>query len=153
MWNSIRNGRATDSLFVYSSPPPPPPKIYAPSVIETFLAGRKSRRSTESYGYKSKDQNLTSGNHIYGIADAAFRNMCNFNEDQAIVICGESGSGKTENTKKCLQYLAAASQSADAELEDRLLFSNPSEWHRRAWRRGEHRGESMEGRYLSPTER
>ncbi|KAG8200588.1 hypothetical protein JTE90_000658 [Oedothorax gibbosus] len=47
--------------------------------------------------------------------------------DQCILISGESGSGKTEASKKLLQYLAAASHHAPSveNVKDRLLLSNP----------------------------
>ena len=45
--------------------------------------------------------------HVYQIGYAAYNGLTANNESQAIIISGESGAGKTEATKKCLQYLAA----------------------------------------------
>ena len=55
--------------------------------------------------------------HVYLVAGAAFRNMVRQNRSQSLVINGESGAGKTETTKKAMQFLAAlaGSQSRDHE--------------------------------------
>uniref|UniRef100_A0A4W4HT87 Myosin-9 n=1 Tax=Electrophorus electricus TaxID=8005 RepID=A0A4W4HT87_ELEEL len=59
--------------------------------------------------------------HIYAITDTAYRSMM-----------GESGAGKTENTKKVIQYLAHVASShktkkdqVRGELEKQLLQANP----------------------------
>uniref|UniRef100_A0A7N8XIM6 Myosin heavy chain 11 n=1 Tax=Mastacembelus armatus TaxID=205130 RepID=A0A7N8XIM6_9TELE len=62
--------------------------------------------------------------HIYSISDNAYRNMMQ----------GKSGAGKTENTKKVIQYLAVVASShkgkkdssaVSGELEKQLLQANP----------------------------
>uniref|UniRef100_A0A3Q3H118 Myosin, heavy chain 11a, smooth muscle n=1 Tax=Kryptolebias marmoratus TaxID=37003 RepID=A0A3Q3H118_KRYMA len=69
--------------------------------------------------------------HIYAIADNAYRNMMQDREDQSILCTGESGAGKTENTKKVIQYLAVVASShkgkkdSSGELEKQLLQANP----------------------------
>ncbi|KAF3852305.1 hypothetical protein F7725_005660 [Dissostichus mawsoni] len=68
--------------------------------------------------------------HIYAITDTAYRSMMQDREDQSILCTGESGAGKTENTKKVIQYLAHVASSfkskkEQGELEKQLLQANP----------------------------
>jgi myosin heavy subunit len=46
------------------------------------------------------------------------------NTNQVIVISGESGAGKTETMKKCLQYLAREAGGVSSNLEQRIMQSN-----------------------------
>lgn len=61
--------------------------------------------------------------HVFAISDAAYSGMREECLDQCILISGESGSGKTEASKKVLQYLAAVSHHSDAveRVKDKLL--------------------------------
>uniref|UniRef100_A0AAY4D8H3 Uncharacterized protein n=1 Tax=Denticeps clupeoides TaxID=299321 RepID=A0AAY4D8H3_9TELE len=68
--------------------------------------------------------------HIYSITDNAYRNM--MQGDNSVWKIGESGAGKTENTKKVIQYLAVVASShkgkkdtSTGELEKQLLQANP----------------------------
>ncbi|XP_067672764.1 myosin heavy chain, non-muscle-like isoform X2 [Haliotis asinina] len=75
--------------------------------------------------------------HVFAIADTAYRSMLQDREDQSILCTGESGAGKTENTKKVIQYLAYVAASnrtqrssvsnlhVPGELENQLLQANP----------------------------
>ncbi len=47
--------------------------------------------------------------HVYLIAGNAYNKLRISNKKQAIVISGESGAGKTENAKYCMNFLAALS--------------------------------------------
>ncbi|XP_048646430.1 myosin-14 isoform X1 [Marmota marmota marmota] len=79
--------------------------------------------------------------HVYAVTEGAYRSMLQDREDQSILCTGESGAGKTENTKKVIQYLAhvasspkgrkepgvpaSASTVSYGELERQLLQANP----------------------------
>lgn len=58
----------------------------------------------QQYRSKRRDENPP---HIFAIAERAWVSMGEERENQSILITGESGAGKTENTKKVIQYLAA----------------------------------------------
>ncbi|PSS37014.1 hypothetical protein PHLCEN_2v1156 [Hermanssonia centrifuga] len=61
------------------------------------------------YRGKRRDENPP---HIFAIAERAWMSMGEERENQSILITGESGAGKTESTKKVIQYLAAIATDA-----------------------------------------
>jgi len=65
--------------------------------------------------------------HVYAVADEAYRCLLNDRRSQSMLVTGESGAGKTENTKKIIQYLAAIAGKSGTEgaLERQLIQANP----------------------------
>ncbi|KAJ8922250.1 hypothetical protein NQ315_004187 [Exocentrus adspersus] len=65
--------------------------------------------------------------HVFAITDTAYRSLKEENREQCILISGESGAGKTEASKKVLQYIAEVTDhKGEVErVKDKLLFSNP----------------------------
>jgi len=103
--------------------------IYTDSVARMFMGKRRNEMPP----------------HLFAVSDEAYRNMLQNRENQSMLITGESGAGKTENTKKVIAYFAAvgASQAEAAEalaakkekketpkekrvtLEDQIVRTNP----------------------------
>lgn len=80
--------------------------------------------------------------HIYALTDLALRSLLEVSENQSILVTGESGAGKTETTKRVIQYLAGVSSTsanpstapkskhkalttASVSLEQQILQANP----------------------------
>ncbi|TDG97145.1 hypothetical protein EPR50_G00222760 [Perca flavescens] len=73
--------------------------------------------------------------HIYSISDNAYQYMLSDRENQSVLITGESGAGKTVNTKRVIQYFASiaavsgkkdAAQEKKGTLEDQIIQANPA---------------------------
>merc|ERR1711962_1734472 len=73
--------------------------------------------------------------HIFAIAEGSYHAMCLKAKNQSILITGESGAGKTENTKKVITYFAFVGSNVGkkpkegekkkASLEDQVVQTNP----------------------------
>jgi len=89
--------------------------IYTGTVVKMYLGKRRNEVPP----------------HLWAITETAYRNMLTNSKDQSMLITGESGAGKTENTKKVISYLAAvaapkkASASKKVSLEDQIVATNP----------------------------
>ncbi|KAI6875648.1 Myosin-1 [Hortaea werneckii] len=66
--------------------------------------------------------------HVFAIAESAYYNMKAYNDNQCVIISGESGAGKTEAAKRIMQYIANVSgggNSSIEEVKDMVLATNP----------------------------
>ncbi len=59
--------------------------------------------------------------HIFGLAAFCLWQLFENMRNQSIVISGESGAGKTENTKYCLKFLASLGKNIGNIIKDRSL--------------------------------
>merc|ERR1712142_274212 len=88
--------------------------VYADYVINAYRGKRRSEMPP----------------HLYSIADNAYHDMMRNRDNQSMLITGESGAGKTVNTKKVIQYfslIAAGEKKADGQsLEDQIVAANPA---------------------------
>uniref|UniRef100_A0A3P8WZ88 Myosin heavy chain, fast skeletal muscle-like n=1 Tax=Cynoglossus semilaevis TaxID=244447 RepID=A0A3P8WZ88_CYNSE len=73
--------------------------------------------------------------HIFSVSDNAYQFMLTDRENQSVLITGESGAGKTVNTKRVIQYFATISVNPEKKkdtagkmqgsLEDQIIAANP----------------------------
>ncbi|KAL8973490.1 MAG: hypothetical protein Q9197_002264 [Variospora fuerteventurae] len=99
-------------LFLVTVNPYCPLEIYTKDVMNMYRG--RTREDTKP--------------HIYAMADGAFRSLVDEGENQSILVTGESGAGKTENTKKVIQYLAAvATSDSPVARSGKKTFSNLSQ--------------------------
>jgi myosin-1 len=67
--------------------------------------------------------------HIYAIADFMYRNMLIDNENQCVIISGESGAGKTVSAKHIMNYVSKVSggnqSSRVQDIKNIIMQSNP----------------------------
>merc|ERR1711910_262809 len=89
--------------------------IYTGTVVKIYLGKRRNEVPP----------------HLWAITETAYRNMLLNGKDQSMLITGESGAGKTENTKKVISYLAMVATSGKksaakkVSLEDQIVATNP----------------------------
>merc|ERR1712061_198255 len=91
--------------------------MYTPTVVKMYLGKRKNEVPP----------------HLWAISETAYRNMVTNGKNQSMLITGESGAGKTENTKMVIAYLAAVAcppkkpgmETKKVSLEDQIVATNP----------------------------
>ncbi|NWZ40312.1 MY18A protein, partial [Brachypodius atriceps] len=99
--HTLRQRYGGNLLHTYAGPtmviinPLSSPSMYSEKVMHMFKGCRREDASP----------------HIYAVAQAAYRSMLMSRQDQAIVLLGASGSGKTTNCQHLVQYLATIAGS------------------------------------------
>merc|ERR1740131_746763 len=89
--------------------------IYTGTVVKMYLGKRRNEVPP----------------HLWAITENAYRNMLTNYKNNSMLITGESGAGKTENTKKVISYLAATGaggakkETKKVSLEDQIVATNP----------------------------
>ncbi|KAM7322027.1 hypothetical protein ACRRTK_018868 [Alexandromys fortis] len=68
--------------------------------------------------------------HVFAVADRALQDMLHSGENQSILFTGESGAGKTTNTKLTIQYFATMAAISETQKklgssEDLIVQMNP----------------------------
>jgi myosin heavy chain 9/10/11/14 len=116
---------SNDSIYTYSG-------LFLVAVNPYKSLPIYNSETIEAYKNKQREEAKP---HIFAISDLAFRNMLETYESQSILVTGESGAGKTENTKKVIQYLAAITEpnqqksriakQGGPSFEQQILQANP----------------------------
>ncbi|XP_044130562.1 myosin-4-like, partial [Bufo gargarizans] len=76
--------------------------VYNPEVVDAYR-GKKRQEAPP---------------HIFSISDNAYQFMLTDRENQSILITGESGAGKTVNTKRVIQYFATIAAVGDKKKDE-----------------------------------
>jgi myosin heavy subunit len=84
------------------------PGLYEDSVMQKYADG---------------EMNLADNPHLFAMAHDAHIGL-QMGKNQSLVISGESGAGKTEATKHCLNYFASVAGSS-LGLQDKVLQASP----------------------------
>uniref|UniRef100_K7FV81 Myosin heavy chain 7B n=1 Tax=Pelodiscus sinensis TaxID=13735 RepID=K7FV81_PELSI len=104
------------------------PYKWLPVYTAPVVAAYKGKRRSESPP------------HIYSIADNAYNDMLRRQPGSSVTLSGESGAGKTVNTKRVIQYFAIVAALGDTPgkkgqapatktggtLEDQIIEANPA---------------------------
>ena len=119
LWNSVVRYKneliyTYSGLFCIAINPYKRFPIYTQRAMEIYMGKRRSECPP----------------HIFGVAEGSYQGMMNGGKNQSILITGESGAGKTENTKKVISYFASIGASGKKKegepgLEDKIVQTNP----------------------------
>ncbi|KAI5964177.1 uncharacterized protein KGF55_002119 [Candida pseudojiufengensis] len=117
-------------LFLVAINPYKSLPIYNETILKQY--------NNSSLNSKKLTKNQQLPPHIFAIAENTLQNLLSNKKDQSILVTGESGAGKTENTKKVIQYLSSivslnnqsnnnnsSSQHHHQDIDDKILQANP----------------------------
>lgn len=79
----------TGNVLTSINPCKPVPDLYSVGTMQQYVARRPGACPP----------------HLYAVAEQSYRNLCHTASNQAIVVSGVSGAGKTEANKHIMQYL------------------------------------------------
>jgi len=107
-----------DEIYTFAGPvlialnPCKPLPLYTPEMATKYRAGARDVVASALLPP-----------HIYLVAANAFRRMLREKCNQSLIVNGESGAGKTETTKKAMQYFATL--AGGTGVEGQVLETNP----------------------------
>mmetsp|Transcript_2209 Transcript_2209/g.4244 ORF Transcript_2209/g.4244 Transcript_2209/m.4244 type:complete len:640 (+) Transcript_2209:68-1987(+) len=110
--------------------------------ISSILIAVNPYKTMSCYGkgnmerFASKAKHAKAEPHVYNVAEDAYRTLVKSKDNQSMVVCGESGAGKSESAKHLMRHLAyttsraskTGSEESQKELEKkvlRILAANP----------------------------
>ncbi|XP_065940998.1 chitin synthase chs-2 isoform X2 [Magallana gigas] len=81
------------------------------------------KKNHEKYGWKDFRTDLPP--HVFHVAARAYGRMRQKQSNQIILVCGESGAGKTESAKYMVQHFMQMCPEDSGDLHDRIIRVNP----------------------------
>ncbi|PVU89108.1 hypothetical protein BB561_005541 [Smittium simulii] len=118
---NIKQRYSQSLIYTYSGP-------FLVAVNPYYNLNLYTNELVQLYKNKRREENPP---HIFAIADTAYQALLRSRKNQSILITGESGAGKTENTKRVIQYLTSIAytsqnvKSASRDLESQIISTNP----------------------------
>ena len=105
---------AVGGVLVSLNPYKPSPELYGPERMAMYHQHGDSPIHPGDADGVDADSATTSARgrnapHLYAVVEAAYSELLATSRDQALVMSGESGAGKTEACKLAMDYLASAS--------------------------------------------
>ena len=120
------------NVLIAVNPFKPMDALYADERAQLYTESSSSGRGSVD----EEEDRTTTAPHVFAVAAEAYREMRSKGKDQALVVGGESGAGKTETTKIAMRYLASVGGGSErrrghgqgdsrSSVETRILQTNP----------------------------